>query len=117
MVKDRISLSVRSLVEFILRTGDIDDRRGTGRRDSMTEGSRIHRLLQSREGTDYHSEVALRLVLDYEKYDLIIDGRADGIIIPDAGTVTIDEIKGVYRELKRIKEPENIHLAQAKCYA
>lgn len=117
MVKDRISVSVRALVEFILRSGDIDDRRRSGRSDSMTEGSRIHRMLQNREGTDYHAEVSLRHIIDCENYDLVIDGRADGIIIPDEGTVTIDEIKGIYRELKKVKEPENVHLAQARCYA
>lgn len=117
MEKDRISVSVRSLVEFILRSGDIDDRRKSGRSDSMTEGGRIHRMLQNREGSDYHAEVSLRHIIDCEKYDLVIDGRADGIIIPDQGTVTIDEIKGIYRELKRVKEAETVHLAQAKCYA
>lgn len=117
MEKDRISVSVRSLVEFILRSGDIDDRRKGGRSDSMTEGSRIHRMLQSREGSDYHAEVSLRHIIDCGNYDLVIDGRADGIIIPDHGTVTIDEIKGIYRELKRVKEAETVHLAQAKCYA
>ena len=31
--------------------------------------------------------------------------------------VTIDEIKGTYRELDKIKAPEPVHLAQAKVYA
>lgn len=29
----------------------------------------------------------------------------------------IDEIKGVFKDLKRLKEPQLLHLAQAKCYA
>ncbi len=115
--KDKINISVRALIEFILRSGDIDDRHRSGKSDAMQEGSRIHRMLQQREGSEYHAEVPLRLELPFEKYDLIIDGRADGIITPDSGTVTIDEIKGVYKELKRLKEPEMLHLAQAKCYA
>ncbi len=117
MVKDRISVSVRELVEFILRSGDIDNRRRTVRADAMLEGGRIHRMLQKREGPDYRAEVPLRLVIPFDDYDLIIDGRADGIISVDNETTVIDEIKGVYKELKRIKEPESVHLAQAKCYA
>ncbi|MBR2186522.1 MAG: ATP-dependent DNA helicase, partial [Lachnospiraceae bacterium] len=115
--KDKINISVRSLVEFILRSGDIDDRHRSGKSDAMQEGSRIHRMLQQREGAEYHAEVPLRLVLPFDKYDLVIDGRANGIITPDEGCVTVDEIKGVYKELKRLKEPEMLHLAQAKCYA
>lgn len=117
MEKDRISVSIRALVEFLLRSGDIDNRHRSAKADAMQEGSRIHRMLQKREGTDYHPEVSLRHIIEYENYDLVIDGRADGIIIPDHGTVTIDEIKGIYRELKKLKEPEEVHLAQAKCYA
>ncbi len=115
--KDIISISVRGLVEFILRSGDIDDRRGSAKPDAMLEGGRIHRLLQGREGTDYHPEVPLKLVIPGDDYDILLEGRADGIITPASGTVTIDEIKGVYRELKRISAPEEVHLAQAKCYA
>ncbi len=113
----KISISVRSLLEFILRSGDIDTRHRSSKSDAMLEGARIHRMLQHREGPEYHAEVPLRLTLPFEKYDLIIDGRADGLIIPDNGPVTVDEIKGVYKELRRINEPEMIHLAQARCYA
>ena len=117
VIKDVISVSVRSLVEFILRSGDIDNRGGSVKADAMQEGSRIHRLLQSREGPSYHSEVPINHIIPGEDYDIELSGRADGIITPDEGTVTIDEIKGVFKELKRISEPKDVHLAQAKCYA
>ena len=48
-------------------------------------------------------------------YDLVVEGRADGVINGDV--VTIDEIKGTYRDLEKMKEPVDVHLAQAKCYA
>nr|MCR4589878.1 hypothetical protein [Lachnospiraceae bacterium] len=137
--KDRISISVRTLVEFIFRSGDIDNRQRSAKADAMQEGSRIHRMLQKREGPEYRAEVPLKHVIEFENYELNIDGRADGICsVPrtgdsaqnlpapeaqlnggssDSALVFIDEIKGVYRELKRIKEPEKVHLAQAKCYA
>ena len=77
-----IKISVRNLVEFILREGDIDNRVGRGASaEAMQEGSRIHRKIQRRMGSDYHAEVPLRLVLCEENYDLVIEGRADGIRI------------------------------------
>ena len=45
-----------------------------------------------------------------------MEGRADGIIDTPKEKL-IDEIKGTYRELSRMKEPNPVHLAQAKCYA
>lgn len=77
-----IKISVRNLVEFILREGDIDNRVGKGASaEAMQEGSRIHRKIQRRKGSNYHAEVPLKLVLTEEKYDLLIEGRADGIQI------------------------------------
>ena len=77
-----IKISVRNLVEFILREGDIDNRMGRGgSAEAMQEGSRIHRKIQRRQGSDYHAEVPLKLVLTEENYDLVIEGRADGIRI------------------------------------
>lgn len=77
-----IKISVRNLVEFVLREGDIDNRIGRGvSAEAMQEGSRIHRKIQRRKGSNYHSEVPLKLVLTEEKYDLVIEGRADGIQI------------------------------------
>lgn len=108
-------ISVRSLVEFILRSGDIDNRKKAAPDNAMLEGGRIHRMIQRRMGSDYQAEVTLRYVWETPDYDLIVEGRADGVI---AGTpVTIDEIKGTYRALERMKEPVPVHLAQAKCYA
>ncbi len=110
-----IHVSVRQLVEFILREGNIDNRRTGGSDTAMQDGGRIHRMIQRRMGSDYHAEVALRYTWKTSDYDVVIEGRADGIIdIPD---VVIDEIKGTYRDLKRITKPVGVHLAQAKCYA
>lgn len=110
-----IRISVRNLVEFILRAGDLDNRRVKAPADAMLEGGRIHRMIQRRMGSEYEPEVSLRYVCDAGEYSIIIEGRADGIITEQSG-VTIDEIKGTYKDLSRIKEPEKVHLAQAKCY-
>ena len=133
-----IQISVRNLVEFILRSGNIDNRRTSAPENAMQEGGRIHRMIQRRMGGDYHAEVLLRYVYHTEEYEIHIDGRADGIMIQPVGdqaqipeltdvsvepayrdlvTVTIDEIKGTYRDLQKIREAQPVHLAQAKCYA
>ena len=114
-----IKVSVRNLVEFILRSGDIDNRRAAISDNAMAEGSRIHRMIQRRMGADYHAEVVLRYAFEDEKCTILVEGRADGIIIDskDTSKVTVDEIKGTYRDLWKMKEPVGVHLAQAKCYA
>ena len=56
-----VRISVRNLVEFILRSGDIDDRRQGSPENAMQEGSRIHRMIQRRMGAEYQAEVALKL--------------------------------------------------------
>lgn len=114
--REQMKVSVRELVEFILRSGDIDNRHHAASDTAMQEGSRIHRMIQKRMGPEYQAEVVLRHTHSTEHYDLIVEGRADGII-DTATEKLIDEIKGTYRELFRIKEPNPVHLAQAKCYA
>jgi len=118
MVKpvDEIHISVRNLVEFLMRAGDIDNRHQGAPENAMQEGSRIHRMIQKRMGADYRAEVFLRYTHPTENYILIVEGRADGIIENQEG-ITVDEIKGTYRELSRMREPVPVHAAQAKCYA
>ncbi len=111
-----VRISVRNLVEFMMRSGDIDNRHQGSPENIMQEGSRIHRMIQQRMGADYRAEVFVRYTHPTEKYTLIVEGRADGII-ESSGEVTVDEIKGTYRELSRMREPVPVHAAQAKCYA
>lgn len=119
--KMEIHISVRNLVEFILRSGSIDNRRASSPENAMQEGGRIHRMIQGRMGADYHAEVSLKHRYETENYRVIVEGRADGIIIEEKQeqqpVVTVDEIKGTYQELKKLKEAYPVHLAQAKCYA
>lgn len=136
MERDTIRISVRNLVEFLMRGGNIDNRRQGNKENAMQEGSRIHRMIQKRMGSNYHAEVFLRHQVSFDEYDVVIEGRADGILIeeppparpglPDSGQqteerieplVTVDEIKGIFQELSALQEPVPVHLAQAKCYA
>jgi len=114
---ETVKISVRNLVEFILREGDIDNRTTSGPdKEAMQLGGRIHRKIQRQMGSDYRAEVSLGIVIPCNGFELKIEGRADGIIEEENGPV-IDEIKGVLRELKYIEAPIGVHLAQAKCYA
>ena len=132
--------SVRNLVEFILRGGDIDNRSGRMITDAMMEGSKIHRKIQRSMGENYQAEVPLALTIEAEEYMLVIEGRADGIAYGDFPNqnsekeaytqdtfldrtgkseemVYIDEIKGVYRNVATMEAPVYVHKAQAMCYA
>lgn len=112
-----IRISVRSLVEFILREGDIDNRvSGSMEKDAMLLGGKIHRKIQSRMGTNYTAEVPLKIQMPCDGFVLQIEGRADGVL-KDDGKVLIDEIKGILRSLEHLEAPVPVHLAQAKCHA
>lgn len=116
MEEQVIRISVRALVEFILQSGDIDNRIASADKDAMQMGARMHRKIQRQMGSRYHPEVTMKIQVPFEGFTLQIEGRADGVMETDEGTV-IDEIKGVFKNLDTMKEPVQVHLAQAKCYA
>lgn len=112
-----IRLSVRDLVEFVLRSGDIDSRQAAGgKKEAMQEGSRLHRKIQRRMGASYQAEVAMKYTVEEENFRLQIEGRADGVIEETNGWA-IDEIKCMYMDISRLEAPIPVHLAQAMCYA
>ena len=117
----KIRISVRNIVEFILRSGDIDSRAaGVDPAEAMQAGTRLHKKIQKSMGHEYRAEVPLSSVSEYERegttFELTVEGRADGIFTDDGMTV-IDEIKCVMRDLSFIEEPVKEHRAQAMCYA
>lgn len=116
----KIRISVRNLVEFIFRRGDIDNRIGKGmQKEAMQEGSRMHRKIQKRMGSFYISEVSLVHEIDFGNYLISVEGRADGILMPEQEEeqVIVDEIKCMYSDVLRFASPDPIHRAQAMCYA
>ena len=86
----RGKISVRNLVEFVLRQGSIDQRRTSSH--TAQEGARLHRKLQKEAGEDYQAEVFLKTQYKIENEKIQIEGRADGIFLSD-NCWTIDEIK------------------------
>ncbi|MBM6716648.1 ATP-dependent DNA helicase [Gemmiger formicilis] len=113
-----VALSVRRLVEFLLRTGSIDSRFSGF--DRANEGARIHRRLQraaAKVHEDYKAEVALRQEYTCDGITYTLEGRADGIFTRD-GVPVVEEIKSTTLPLEEITEnhaPE--HWAQGQVYA
>ena len=116
MDKPVVRISVRNLVEFILRSGDLDNRGGSSDREAMQKGSRLHRKIQGGMGSHYRAEVSLKYKTEYEDVSIQVEGRADGIFTED-GQCWIDEIKGVYADVSQLEKPVEVHRAQAMCYA
>jgi len=104
------------MVEFLFRHGDIDNRTGASSEESMLVGARIHRKIQSMMGSEYRAEYPLSYTYRTNLNNVTIEGRADGIITLD-NEVTIDEIKTTSRNVRKMTDPEPVHLAQAMCYA
>ena len=74
-------ISVRTLVEFLLRSGDLDSRAQRGMDvEAALAGGRIHRKLQKAEKGDYAAEVMLSRDTEFEDLVIRVEGRADGII-------------------------------------
>ena len=84
-------VSVRDLVEFILRSGDIvSSSTGIRDTDAMQEGTRIHKKLQKQMGSQYHAEVPLKytssVCYDNLSFAISVEGRADGICFAEIET-------------------------------
>ncbi|MBO4389505.1 MAG: ATP-dependent DNA helicase [Lachnospiraceae bacterium] len=116
-----LRINVRTLVEFVLRSGDLDLRKGGGvSPQAMQEGTRIHQKLQKHrreEFSDYAPETAFSEEFPIEEVSVLLEGRADGVFTDTDGVICIEEIKGMYSDVQRMEEPVPVHLAQAVCYA
>ena len=109
----QIELSVHELVDFVLRKGDIDSRSFNSM--TMQEGTRIHNIYQSKQGSNYLKEYPLKGIFSYEDSLVYLSGRSDGIILEEVPI--IEEIKSTNCDLNSFfKENEEWHLGQAICY-
>ncbi|MBO6159722.1 MAG: ATP-dependent DNA helicase [Firmicutes bacterium] len=116
-------ISVRTLVEFVLRSGDIDllSSAASFSPRRALEGTRLHQKLQKAhmmdESARYRKEVSLSFESDLGFMKLLVYGRADGIFEEPDSTVCIDEIKSTSLDLHLLQEDlYPLHWAQAKCY-
>lgn len=112
-----VNISVRSLVEYVYRTGSIDSGFRTSK--SLTEGTKAHQKVQKQYGEADQSEVYVNAEITHQELLFVIDGRCDGLLMDaDGVTVTVDEIKSTSSDIGQIEENSYpVHWAQAKCYA
>lgn len=110
-----IKVSVRNLVEFLLREGDIDNRVKSSKR--ALEGIKGHKKMQSLYSKEDKAEVKLKEDIPFDNFILRIEGRADGVL-KNNGEIVIDEIKTTLKDVMDISYDFNkLHWAQAKVYA
>ena len=116
-----INISVRTIVEFILRSGNIDT--GYMSQNRMRDGILAHQRVQrarkrEAEGQNqlYEAEMRLSLRFEHDELSWKVSGIADGVIL-DGDWALVEEIKSTGRDLDTISLDESHwHMAQAKCY-
>ena len=109
-------VSVRSLVEFVLQSGDLTPG-GFQRRDRAQAGTQAHKRVQRSRPEGYQTEVEVTYQVEGSDPPLEVRGRIDGLY---AGTepVIIEEIKSTTLSLDLVNEDHNrLHWGQAQCYA
>ena len=112
--KEKYKAAVRTIIEFVLREGDILP--GTPVISRFTEGIRGHKAVQENRRETYRAEVPVTTVVEGKHSILEIGGRADGIEEIE-GEIYIEEIKTTDINLESIQENDfPLHWAQAMLY-
>jgi DNA excision repair protein ERCC-2 len=114
-MKTALSIGVRDLVEFVLRSGDLEAEFAGGSR--AADAIRIHQRIQHARPAGYAPEVAISYQVDTPAVMLAIAGRIDGVF-ENAAIPVIDEIKTTGGKPEECLREENpLHWGQAKVYA
>ena len=109
-----VRISVRNLIEYILRSGSIESVALSSTR--AVDGTRAHQKFQKAQDETYESEVSLEHRCYVEGVDFIIQGRMDGLVVTE-NEVMVDEIKSTGLDFSKLKGDNELHWAQAKMYA
>lgn len=113
--KTIIDISVRDLINYVYRGGDLDAR-FVGKSRAL-EGTKAHQIIQNKMGENYTSEVTIKHTESRERLSINLSGRVDGII-KEEDNIIIDEIKSTLRNLAEINVDDYpLHWMQAKIYA
>ncbi len=111
----KVIISVHELVDFVLRSGDIDTR--VFNLETMNRGTQIHSYYQAKQNDKYLAEQSLKYEFTFDDNLITLHGRVDGIVINNE-KVVIEEIKSTNSELESFfSMNEKWHLGQAECYA
>ncbi len=116
-LKKHIHISVKELVNFLYRQGDIFFPFGQVSKLSGLQGIRAHQKIQNSRPVSTLAEVNVEYRAESENIVLHIHGRIDGIYEKE-GQVIIEEIKTSNFELENfIKKNNALHKTQVKIYA
>src|SRR5207248_7342039 len=85
-------VSVREMVEFVLRTGNLGGERDFFSPSRALEGTRGHQKIQKLRPTGYQAEVRVKHQVQQPGFVLSIRGRIDGVLQTAEGLL-IEEIK------------------------
>ncbi|HEY5042637.1 MAG TPA: ATP-dependent DNA helicase, partial [Verrucomicrobiae bacterium] len=107
------TISVRDLVEFVLRQGDLGGEREFVGSDRALAGIRGHQKIQRSRPTGYLAELPVEYKVETDEFTLQIRGRIDGLLIT-SGQVLLEEIKTIQGMWDQEADP--LHWAQAKFY-
>jgi len=107
------TISVRDLVAFVLRRGDLGGERQFVGSDRALLGIRGHQKIQRSRPAGYQTEIAVEHSVDGGEFALQIRGRIDGLLVT-ADEVLLEEIKTVQGKWDHVADP--LHWAQAKFY-
>jgi DNA excision repair protein ERCC-2 len=111
--KPEHTISVRDLVEFVLRQGDLGGKREFVGSDRARAGIRGHQKIQRSRPTGYLTELPVEYRVEADEFTLQIRGRIDGLLITSQ-QVLLEEIKTVQGTWDHEADP--LHWAQAKFY-
>lgn len=107
------TVSVRELVEFVLRKGDLGGQRDFVASDRAVAGTRGHRKLQRSRPAGYQKEIRVAFDVETDEFVLRIQGRLDGLLVTAQETV-LEEIKTTQGPWNGTSDP--LHWAQARLY-
>ena len=111
MDKHICKLSVHEFVDWILEGGDLVFGSPSAKR--MLEGTETHIAVQN--ASSGQSEVSIKYTQLSDVVALEIAGRIDLLYEVD-GKVTIEELKSTYQKPDTIRNAQQAHILQAKCY-
>ncbi|WP_217593483.1 ATP-dependent DNA helicase [Cohnella sp. GbtcB17] len=115
-MRGTVTIAVRPLVEYALRSGDLAS--GFRQASALADGVKAHQQVQEAYGEQDRKEVQLRTEVEHGNLLFVIEGRCDGLLAGEDGSVTIEEIKSTGGDLPASEaETPEVHWAQAYCYA
>ena len=115
MQTPHFKISVRSLVDFALRSGDLS-RAGPLGRDRAAEGIRAHQEVQRGRPPAYQTEVPVTYLIEEDVFSIEIGGRVDGLLVEEK-MVLVEEIKTTHTPFDPHHPDNPLHWAQAQTYA